>query len=268
MKTNLILLFAMSLFISSCQKDEVIPQDTCLLSSIDRGNGNKHTYTYDANNRVSIMAREFDGNGSGKISKFLYIFTYDAAGLLIKSTWTLDGAKDGEETYSYANGKVTKVTFTYANGSKGVNNIKYDGSSNMVEFSIEPEDKSYHDLQYFEYDSNNIMIKRGIKDAISGDIYFESKNKIVNIAKSPEQYLKSKGLPFDVLTGMPWSINWGGEGSSSETFFMDEKGALVSDGIELIGPVKTNAKGFVTEITYINADKTTQKSTFAFINCN
>jgi|GEM_PF-5947938 len=36
------------------------------------------------------MPREFDGSGSGKISEYVYTFTYDDAGLPTKSVSTLD----------------------------------------------------------------------------------------------------------------------------------------------------------------------------------
>ena len=268
MKNPLYLLLVLFLAISSCKKEDVIPTDTCRLSVIDRGNGNKHTYAYDANDRITTMTREFDGSGSGVISKYIYTFTYDAAGLLTKSTWTLDGVADGTESYSYTSGKISKVNYEYADGSKGVNNIKLDAMGNIIEFSYEPDDKSYHDIQFFEYDANNILIKRGYRDAASGFIYFESRNKPQAIAKSPEQYLKAKGLPYDVLTGFSWSTNLGGEGSTAEVFVPDDNGVLISDGIDKTVSIKKDTKGNVVEITYENADKSISKSTYTLSNCN
>ncbi len=101
-----ILTLTVSLFVFAligCQKND--PTPPCKLSTIDRGNGNKHAYTYDANGKITQMTREFDGSGSGKISKYVYTFTYDAAGLLTKSTFILDGKPNGSETYTYTNGK-------------------------------------------------------------------------------------------------------------------------------------------------------------------
>lgn len=268
MKNSLYLLLILFLAISSCKKEDVVPADTCRLSVIDRGNGNKHTYTYDANDRITTMTREFDGSGSGVISKYVYTFTYDAAGLLSKSTWTLNGVADGSEIYSYTNGKVSKVNYQYADGSKGVNNLKLDASGNILEFSYEPDDKSYHDIQYFEYDANGITTKRGVKDASSGFVYFEIRTKSSGIAKSPEQYLTTKGLPYDVLTGFSWATNIGTEGTSAEVFILDDNGVLVSDGVDKTTSVKKDNKGNVLEITYENADKSISKSTFTLTNCN
>jgi YD repeat-containing protein len=268
MKTNLLLSILLFFAISACQKEDLVPADTCKLSTIDRGNGNKHIYTYDASGRIATMTREFDGTGSGNISKYLYTFTYDASGLLAKSTWTLDGVANGSETYTYTNGKVTRANFQYADGSKGMNNIKLDAAGNLLEISYEPDDKSYLDVQYFEYDANNIMIKRGVKDAASGFVYFEYRSKPTGIVKSPEQYLSAKGLPFDVLTGFSWATNIGGEGTTGEVFYPDDKGVLVSDGIDKTLSIKKDAKGYISEVTYENADKSIVKSTFTLTNCN
>lgn len=245
-----------------------MPTDTCRLKTIDRGNGNKHTYTYDANDRITTMTREFDGNGSGAISKFVYVFTYDASGLLSKSDITLDGVAYGTETYNYSNGKITKATWNNADGTKGVNNIKLNAAGNILEFSYEPDDKSYHDVQYFEYDANGITTKRGVKDATSGFVYFEYREKPNGMEKSTEQYLKAKGLPYDLLTGFSWTANMGGEGSTGEVFIPNDDGVLVSDGIDKTTSIKRDLKGYVSEITYENADKSTSKSIFTLINCN
>jgi YD repeat-containing protein len=268
MKNSLYLLLIFFLVLSACQKEDVVPTDTCRLVTIDRGNGNKHTYAYDANDRITSMTREFDGSGSGAVSKFVYAFTYDAASLLTKSTITLDGAAYGTETYSYTNGKISKATWSNTDGSKGVNNIKLDASGNILEFSFEPDDKSYHDVQYFEYDANGLTTKRGIKDATSGFVYFEYREKPTGMAKSPEQYLKAKGLPYDLLTGFSWSSNIGGEGSVGEAFVPNDNGVLVSDGIDKTTLVKKDAKGYVSEVAYEYADKSVVKSIFTLSNCN
>ena len=181
---------------------------------------------------------------------------------------TLDGVVYGTETYSYNNGKVTKATWNNADGTKGVNNIKLDAMGNIIEFSYEPDDKSYHDIQYFEYDANGITTKRGVKDAATGFVYFEYREKPNGMAKSTEQYLKAKGLPYDVLTGFSWSSNIGTEGSTGEVFIPDENGVLISDGVDKTTLIKKNAKGYVTDVTYEYADKSVVKSIFTLSNCN
>ena len=249
----------------SCKKNDV-PAETCKLSTIDRGNGNKHTYTYDANGKVATMTRDLDPSGSGNTSKYVYSFTYDAAGLIMKSVWTLDGKADGSETYTYTNGKISKTTFVYVGGDKGVNNIKYNTAGLMTEFTIETGTEN--DVkQYFEYDTNGILIKQGVSD-LKNNKFFEVVIKPVGVSKSPEQLLAKYGLPYDVLVGNPWTAAVGGEGTIEETFY-DDNGKLTSDGTSKTTVLKSNAKGYITEVSSLdNNTKATRTSTFTMLDCN
>jgi len=250
----------------SCKKDDPIPAETCKLSTIDRGNGNKHTYAYDANGKLMQMTREFDGTGSGKISKYVYSFTYDAAGLLSKSVWTLGGKADGSETCTYTNGKISKVSFAYSDGSKGVNNIKCNAAGRIIEFTVETGNPNSDGKQYFEYDANGITTKRGFAD-LAGLKLFEIATKPVGLAKSPEQLLAKYGLPHDPLTGYGWSVAEGGEGTVSEVFYEDN-GKLVFDSKYKTTVAKTNTKGYLTEITDVDDAKVTSTSKFTMTDCN
>ncbi|PWK26524.1 YD repeat-containing protein [Arcicella aurantiaca] len=268
MKTIKLLTLALSLLVFSCKKDEVTtPEDTCKVSVIDRGNGNKHTYTYDATGKIATMAREFDGSGSGTISKYVYTFTYDNAGLLTKSVWTLDGKANGSETYTYTNGKISKVSFKDAVGNGGTNNIKYDEAGRIIYFSYETGDPNADLIQYFTYDTNGIQIKHGYK-GFDETIYFESITKPVGIAKSPEQLLSKYNLPYDVLTGYSWSGNQGSVGTIIESFESDSKGKLVSIGTVKITGVKLDSKNFIAEMTAIDDAKVSNTERYSLTNCN
>ena len=268
MKTTKLLALAIVLLVFSCKKDEVTtPADTCKVSVIDRGNNNKHTYTYDAAGKVATMAREFDGSGSGKISKYLYTFTYDNADLLTKSVWTLDGKANGSEAYVYTSGKISKVSFKDVDGNAGTNNIKYDEAGKIIYFSIETDDSNYDIIQYFAYDTNGIEVKKGVKGS-DGSIYFEVLTKPVGVAKSAEQLLSKYDLPYDVLTGYSWSINRGEVGTIIESFEPDTNGKLVSAGKEKVTAVKLDIKGFVSEITSIDEAKISSTERFTLTNCN
>jgi hypothetical protein len=268
MKTTKLLTLAISLLIFSCKKDEVTtPADTCKVSVIDRGNGNKHTYTYDAAGKVATMSREFDGSGSGTISKYVYNFTYDNAGLLTNSVWTLDGKANGSETYTYTSGKISKVTFKDAVGNGGINNLKYDDAGRIIYFSYETGDPNSDFIQYFAYDTNGIQIKHGYK-GFDGSIYFEVVTKPVGVAKSPEQLLSKYNLPYDVLTGYSWSANQGDIGTIYESFEPDSNGKLVSSGTEKVTSVKLDAKGFIAEITSMDDAKVSSTERYTLTNCN
>lgn len=261
--TKFLTLF-LTLLIFSCKKEEAKP--TCKLSTIERGNGNKHTYTYDANGRISRMNREFDGNGSGTISKYVYTFEYDNAGLLTKSTWTLDGIANGSETYAYTINRISKVNFTYTDGTKGINNFKYNAEGRISEITYETGDPNTDGKQYFEYDANGIMIKRGYADAIG--IFFEVVIKPVGMAKSPEALLANNGLPFDVLTGLPWQAAEGNVGTVAEVFYADNTGKLVADSKDKITDVKVNAQGYITESTSTDAASKAIIQKFTLVDCN
>lgn len=268
MKTTKLLILALILLTFSCKKDEVTtPADTCKVSLIDRGNNNKHTYTYDASGKVATMIREFDGSGSGTISKYVYTFTYDNAGLLTKSVWTLDGKDNGSETYTYTAGKISKVTFNDVAGNAGTNNIKYDDAGRIIYFSIETGDPNSDLIQYFTYDANGIQTKHGYK-GFDGSIYFEVVTTPVGVAKSPEQLLSKYNLPYDVLTGYSWSANHGDIGTIMESFEPDSNGKLVSAGKEKVTSVKLDSKGFISEITTIDDAKVSTTERYSLINCN
>ena len=251
--------------VAACKEDT--PTPPCKVSVIDRGNGNKHTYTYDANGKITQMAREFDGTGSGTISKFVYTFTYDASGLLIKSSIKLDGKDYSTETYSYSNGKISKVTYTNADGSKGINNLKYNAAGQITEFTYETGDPNSDGKQYFEYNANNIMTKRGFAD-LQGNKYFEVIINPVGVVKSPEQLLTKNGLPFDVLSGFSWQVAEGNVGTVYESFFADQDGKLVSDGKEKITDVKTNSQGYLIENATIDAANKISNQLITLMDCN
>lgn len=268
MKTTKLLTIALTLLLFSCKKDEVTtPADTCKVSIIDRGNGNKHTYTYDAAGKVATMSRDFDGSGSGKISTYVYTFTYDNAGLLTSSAWTLNGKPNGSETYAYTSGKISKVSFKDVDGNAGTNNIKYDDAGRITSYSFENGNPDETIIQYFAYDANGIEIKKGIKGS-DGSIYFEVVTKPVGIAKSPEQLLSKYNLPHDVLTGYSWSVNRGVVGTVYESFEPDNDGKLVSIGQEKVTAVQLDSKGFISEMTSIDKAKVSNTERFTLMNCN
>lgn len=269
MKTTIRLIaFTLILFLNSCKKEEdSTPALQCKLTVIDRGNGNKHIYAYDAAGKITTMTREFDPDGSGKISKYVYTLTYDIAGLLKSSAATLNGQPDIVENYTYTNGKISKTTFEYSDGSKGVNSLKYDAAGRLTEFTFETGDVANYGKQFFEYNSDGIMIRRGYA-GLDGTLYFEAKTKPVGITKSPEILLTNNGLPFDLLTGFGYSTTEGGVGTISEVYFADENGQMVAGGTSKITAIKTNAKGYVTEISSEDDTKAINTSKFELLDCN
>jgi YD repeat-containing protein len=262
------LLLILSLF--GCQ-DHIAPltPGTCKLAAIDRGNGNKHAYTYDASGRVSQMTRDFDGTGSGKIARYVYTFTFDAAGLLTKSTWTLDGKPNGSETYTYTAGRISKVNYANADGSSGTNTIKYNPAGQITEFTYDDGDPANFFRGYFEYNADGITTKLGYDDG-QGNVFYEVVYKPVGNVTAPEALLAKSGLPYDVLSGVSWQVAVGDVGSTYEEFTPDAKtGKLVSTGTGKTTAVKTNANRYLTEsIILDNTTNTSTTQTFTLAGCN
>jgi len=259
-------LFLLNLW--ACQDHDLGPStDTCKLTAIDRGNLNKHLYTYDAQGRITTMTREFDGDGSGTVSAYVYTFTYDGAGLLTKSIWTLDGMPAGSETYTYTNGRIGKVAYDNGGGDTGFNTISYNAAGQMSEFTYETGDPATEGKQYFAYNAEGVMTKRGFAD-LQDNKFFEKVVKPMNAVKSPETLLATHGLPYDVLAGIPWAVAYGGSGTTDEAFEADATGQLVSTGTYKITATQTNAKGYLTEITDIDQAGQSSTQRFTITDCN
>lgn len=264
MKTYLLyFVFFISLLIFSCKKEEATPAETCKLSIIDRGNGNKHAYTYDANGRVTTMTRKFGGSsGTDPIHEFVYKFTYDNAGLLIKSDWTIDGKDESSETYSYVNGKITKAKF-----DGGENNIKYDELGRISSMSFEVGDPDYDQIQYLVYDANGILVKSTFK-TLSGVVFYETIFKPVGLVKSPEQLLSKFGVPYDVFVLTTWAANMGGIGTIREEYAQGNDGKLYLSGTTKVTDNKIDANGYVSEETFIDGKNKSRTQRFTLIDCN
>jgi hypothetical protein len=272
MKTTIKLLaITLVLFLNSCKKDkDTTPVLQCKLSSIDRGNLNKHFYAYDAIGKITTMTREFDGNGSGKVSKYVYTLTYDASGLLASSAITLNGVPDSKEKYIYTNGKISRTDYELTNGTKGYNAIKYDTNGQILEFTYQGNANTDDDYKaYFAYDANGIMTKRGYSDMSGSSKFFEVVTKVVGSAKSPESLVTNNGLPYDLLTGFSYSKVSGGVGTTSEAYAPDEKGVFsLLPGLAKVTAIKTNSKGYLIEVTVDDTDAGISTEKFEMIDCN
>ena len=257
---------AIVLAFSSCKKND-FPHPYCKLIAIDRGTGNKHAYTYNAQGKITKMDRDFIA-GPGPALKFEFLFTYSAGGLLIKADAKLDGANYGTSNFIYAGGRLSKVNYTRADGTTGVNNFKYNGAGLIIESTDEsgtPADSK----QYFEYNNQGIMTKRGAAD-LAGNKFFEILTTPVGVAKSPEQLLLAHGLPYDVLTGMPWQIAEGKTGTTFETYAPGPPaGNLVLLGTGTITNAVVNSKGYIIESTGNDgSEESSVTSRYTLMGCN
>lgn len=252
-----------------CTDHDIDPNtpDSCKLTVIDRGNGNKPTYAYDAQGRITQMTRAFDGTGAGTTTAYMYALTYDGDGRLTKSVITQDGNPNGTELYTYANGRISKVDFTSADGDKAVYSIKYNAAGQITEFAYDTGDPDESGKDLFEYNADGVTTKHSIVDT-QGNVLYESRFKPVGKVTSPEQLLAKHGLPYDLLTGYSWAVAEGDVGSTGEFFKADDAGQLVPAGTDKITSIKTNAKGYLIEDTSVDDTDATLNRKFILEGCN
>jgi YD repeat-containing protein len=262
MKKLFLALLIISVFFNACRKID-LPPANCKLAAIDRGTGNKHQYTYNSTGKVIRMDRDFV-TGPGGISKFIFNFTYNSAGFLSSQNTTIDGAPFG---IIYTAGRVTRVNYTLADGSSGVNNITYN-SRGLISATTDESGSPADSRQYFEYDAQGIMIKRGVAD-LAGNKFFEVITTPSGTAKSSEQLLLAGGIPFDVLTGMPWQITEGKAGTRFDVYAPNP----MTGNLELVNTGETsnvtlNARGFILESTSGSEEQGMITSIYTLTGCN
>ena len=266
MKNAICILLILFLGISSCQKEETNPSDSCQLTKIDRGNGNIHIYTYDAKGKIIKMERDLDQTGNGNFDKHILTFEYDNSGKLAKTYFMLNGIKDGFETYNYSNGVLSKIKWEYVDGYKGENNLKFDSFGRLTEYTIEPTDNGISSVSLFKYDINGIMVKAQVKD-FQGKLYQETIIKPAGISKSPEEYLIKSGLPYDILLGQPWSINTGSVGTITSSGGLTELEEWIDLGsTKIIGQV-VDKNGYTIENQVESPQNKIRKGIFTLSNC-
>lgn len=234
-------------FAASCKKMDHYPHQECKLVSIDRGTGNTHAYTYNTAGKVASMAREFVA-GPGTTLHFNFEMNYNSSGQLSNVTADLNGSPYGNSQFVYNGGRLTRVNYSLADGTNGMNNITYNASGLIS--SITDESGTPNDIkQYFEYNNQDIMTKRGMSD-LAGNIFFEIRTNPVGFAKIPEQLLIAHGLPYDLLTGMPWQVAGGRQGTTGEIYEADPNtGNLVLVANAATTGVTLGPRGFIVAVS-------------------
>lgn len=151
---------ALSCIIASCKKEKVeeqpaTPATNLLIRSVTEANTNDslvRTFTYDANNRVTVINQTanpsnaartftFSYNPNGSLAYYddnifgRYRLTYNAAGKVdSKKTYTVN---NGTETLSYSliytyNGSVVTENYTPQPGIGSIEKYTFDGSGNLI----------------------------------------------------------------------------------------------------------------------------------------
>ncbi|GAB3942157.1 hypothetical protein GCM10028805_06340 [Spirosoma harenae] len=231
----------------SCQKTNNDPApDTCKLST----SPSVKNSTYDSNGRVATLSTESFNDTTTVL--ILSTFTYDTAGKLTKTGYTSNGNPISEETYTYTNGRITRVNFSGPNSPTGLNNLSYDAAGRLARYSVEVGGKVQY-VQTYAYNADGILTEQAVVDE-QGNALFKVVTKPVGTVKSPEQLLIRKGLPYLLPTGEPLVAAEGNIGTVKDYFSIDDTGKLVSVGSQKITALKTNTQQYLTEMTMADSD--------------
>ena len=248
--------------LSCTTQEHILPADTCKLARIVNGVSTSD-FTYDASGNLSkwLITSVFP---DGKTQLVNYDFTRDATGRIssLNQTITFDGKIEGTATalFTYTNGLLTSTSTTTDPAQPGSISRTFTNDSNgrMSKRVVIDKISGFTSTETYEYDSQgnctnyNYTDPHGIKNEIIAT-YDTSKN--------PEQLL-IKSIPFNLLTGLPWSVN---TTLTTKETFVGSMGTTTYIGKQT--DLKTDAKGYVTSMTLTYDDGYVSKRMYSLINC-
>ena len=246
-------LLFLTLFGASCNDHLVDPATaTCRLTEINGAfiDGLKSTFEYDANGRLIRQYRKFDGIA------FDYKHTYDAQGLLSRSEFTnLDDAgkvvSENTETYTWVNGKL--VQFNYDGAFKGVNNLTYNASGQLIGFTVETENDPANNSKWaYTYDNNGVLIRRLLTSLDGTEVIFEARltYTTTEIIKTVFSLMPKSGMPVDPVLGRPWESSYPKNDGTISYFLPDSTGKLELFGQGTLKDMTFNQSGIATGWSY------------------
>ncbi len=260
MKTILIFFF-IGLMALSCNDHDVQPKTNCRLSeSTQYGK-----FTYDAQGRVATMTTEvyFGSNPSSLVSAF----SYNGDGKLSRTVYTVDGKPYGEQTYTYANGRISQVMGRSPNTRSGINQISYDEAGQITRITNELAGV-VQAVTTYAYNAAGVLTE-GTTATGTGTVQFRTVVRPVGSVKSPEGLLRERGLPYLMPFDQPWATAEGGVGTVAETYQAGPNGQLALIYTEKTTAVKTNGSGYLIERS-VTDDQGQNPSTvaYALTDCN
>ncbi|MCY7351365.1 MAG: hypothetical protein LH606_11975 [Cytophagaceae bacterium] len=178
--TQAITLLLLFLFAAGCNDHTIDPLTAnCRLTGITGAfiDGTKSTFEYDAAGRVIRQIRSFGTNGAD--GTYDYKHTYDASGKLSRSDIQgLDGDRkvlyEGVETYTWVNGQIVRFNYEDNVGLKGVNNLTYNPSGQLIGFTFE-YDPATDSKWAHTYDANGVVTRRLLTSLDGANLIFEAR---------------------------------------------------------------------------------------------
>ena len=228
--TKILTLLLLTLLGVSCNDHSVVDPTTanCRLTEINGAfiDGIKSTFEYDANGRVSRQVRKFDGIG------FDYRHTYDAQGLLTQSIIIdLDSAgnktNEALEKYIWTTGRITQFQWAYQSGFKGVNNLTYNASGQLIGLTAEYDGDPAGSVKWaYTYDNNGVVVRRLLTSLDGKDLIFEARLTYTTkeIVKTSFSLMAKAGQPVDPVLARPWETNYPKNDGVLAYYFPDANG--------------------------------------------
>ena len=228
--TKILTLLLLTLLGVSCNDHSVVDPlaANCRLTEINGAfiDGIKSTFEYDANGRVSRQVRNF-----GDVA-FDYRHTYDVQGLLTQSIIIdLDsaGKKTNEalEKYIWTNGRITQFQWAYQSGLKGVNNLTYNTSGQLIGYTTEYADSPSDNAKWtYTYDTNGVVINRRLTSTVGNGLIFEARLTYTTkeIVKTAFSLMPKAGQPVDPVLARPWETNYPKNDGVLAYYFPDANG--------------------------------------------
>lgn len=243
---NTMLLLTIGLIALSCKKDADPKPDTCQFSTSPSVNN----VTYDANERVAtLITAVYNGTAAVEV---LSTFTYNQAGKLNKTVYTVNNALISQETYTYSDNHLTQTNFSGPNSPTGINNLGFDAAGRLTRYTVEVGGQLQY-AQTYGYDQDGILTEEAAVDA-QGNILYKVVTRPVGKVKSPDALLVKRGLPYLIPSGTPLVEAEGNIGTVKEYYGSDASGKLTLQASQKITAVKTNPKGYLTELTMADLD--------------
>lgn len=259
MRNNRLLLFLfISLFATACTDHDLDPSPVnCRLTEITGAyiDGTKSTFEYDADGRVS---RQIRINGEdGADGTFDYKHTYDASGRLIQSTIIELDEKgevvaEGIETYTWENGHIIRFNYQDDTDYKGVNNLTYNASGQLIGFTFEYNDPVNDSKWAYTYDANGVLTRRVLTSLDGTDLIFEARltYTTTEIIKTAFSLMPKAGQPLDLSLGRPWETNYPKNDGTIAYYFPDADGKPEVFAQGTLKDMTFNQSGIATRWSY------------------
>ncbi|GAB3938329.1 hypothetical protein [Larkinella terrae] len=261
-----------ALSVTNCKKSEIDPADlaaTCKLSEVDRGNGTRQQYEYNADGYVSKWTINF--TESAEKHTFVYLFGYNNRHQITGAKITIDGKSPDEISKwsignkiecSWTNGKLTQVRDMVDEDVYFTTSLTYDASGRITRLLCEPADRSQTSFEKtYTYDADENFKYYYLDDGVKLDYDDITVDKT---SQSAESLLANRGLPFDFFNLIPWrTYNL----KKYDSYYFDKTGKPVLARSYQITNLVKNKHNIVTSQT-VEEGGNKRVNTFSLMDCD